>query len=233
MALDPAAGPRESASVLVVTLKETGIALAAAPNQNVSGLVAAVNQSVTGLVVVQRANGSALAVAQKERESLRVKEIRQETDHVVNPRESGTDLMRDHVVGLRRRERDLERGLGKDLVVSQKETEMVPERGPEVSQRENMTGLVVIQEAAEIVLGVDQTLNGKDLPIVVPDPLPQGKMVRVMPDPALNRQTYLLLAKKGLFLHLHGLPPPPALGLVLAPQSSLCREVDFYAQCYD
>lgn len=229
MALDPAAGPRENASGLVVILKDTGIALAAAPNQNVRGLAAALNQSVTDLVVVPRANGSALEVAPRENEILRVKEISLETDHVVSPRENGTDLMSDHAVGLRRKER----GLGKDLVVSQKEREKVPERDPEVSPRENTTGLVVIQEAAEIVLGVDQTLNGKDLPIVVPDPLPRGKMVRVMPDPGLNRQPHLPLPGKGLFLHLHALPPLPALGLVLVPQSSLCCEVDLYAQCYD
>lgn len=224
MALVPAAGPRESASGLVVVL--IGIVLAVAPNQNVSGQAAALNQSVTDLVVVPRANGSALEVAPKESETLRVKEISLETGHVVNRRESETDLVKDHAVGLRRRER----GLGKDLIVCQKEIEMIPERDPEVSLRENMTVLVVTQEVAEIVLGVDQTLNGKDLPIVVPDPVPQGKMVRMMPDPSLNRQSHPLLTKKGLFLH--ELPPLPALGLVLAPQSSR-REVDLYAQCYD
>lgn len=233
MALDPAAGPRENASDLVVTLKENGIALAAAPNQNERGLAAAVNRSVTDLVVAPRANGSALEVAPKENEILRVKEINLGIDHVVSPRESGTDLVRGHAVVLRRKERDPGRGLGKDLVVSQKEIGKVPERDPEVSPRGNMTGLVVTREAAGIVLGVDQTLNTKDLPTVVPDPLPQGKMVRAMPDLGLNRQSHLLLARKGLFLHLHALPPLPALGPALAPQSSLCCEVDFYAQCYD
>lgn len=218
MALDLAAGPRENARDLVVILEVNENALAAVPNQNVGGLAAAQSQSAIDPAVAPRADVSVPEVAPKENESLWVKEINPENDHVVHQMER-TDLVSDHAASL---EKDQERSLRKDLVVCQREIERIPERDPEVSPRGNMTALVVDPEAIGIVLGVDQTLNRKDLPIVVPDPLPQGKMVKVMLDPGLNHLAHLLLVRKGQLLHLHALPLPPALGLVLAPQSSRC-----------